>query len=651
MIGKQNVNVAHVGVTSGTRQERSDFVSCADRQRGSGRRGRLWMLVEPASDSGGAGAAARLVMEAVEDAYYRSDAPSITTALDEAIATGNRLLYEYNSGAPVHKQAYLGITCVVVAGREAYLAQVQPSQCLIVHQGTLRPIPDAPARQEADLVPLGLEADVPVDFGRTPFDSGDVIVLMTHALAVLAGAEDEQALTYEDSGSAAERLYRVAARANLLDAHAVVIERPARAQRGSSAASSYLSRRLVGKGAAQLRRVRVGALGGTAARRRAASLGSGMLVGGKQLTAGRMRLASALLGALVLFLLVGGLGARAYQGYQRNTRFDSLISTAEMHRQAARGKSMQEARQHLQAARDSIEDARKIYPDNPKIAAMLSGIAADWDVVNRVVKLPAMTALATIDGYKPGSATRLIVVENRALILLGSSGKVYSYDLKRSKGAYLAPAKSSRIVGLSWREGGAVMLDSSGRVHDYDFKSGNWTSVRLGGGREWGKVTGFDSYGTRLYITFTGTDGVVRYDTRTPGKGTLVAVRAPKGSFAVSSLSSDGNVWVTNSVDSSIWKFVDGRLRQKVWIEADPRIDGAYGLVVTDANQYIYLLDSWRDRIIQANTGGELTAQLRLPKSVLAGGRVDAVYADEAASKLYAVAGGRLYSTALPPAR
>lgn len=651
MIRKQNLNVSHLGITSGIRQERSDFVASASGQKLHARRGQLWMLVEPASDSGGASAAAKLVMEAIEDAYYDSDAPSITTALEDAIAAGNRLLYEYNSGAPAHRQAYLGVTCVALTGREAYLAQVQPSQCLIVHQGTLRSVPDTPARQEADLVPLGLEADVEMDFARTPFDTGDVIILMTGALASLAGGEDEQALTYEDSGSAAERLHRLAARANLLDAHAVVIERPARAERQPGMLASRLRRGVMGSRIGSLRMPGRNPLGGALVGQRAARFGGGVLRGSHQLTAGRLRLASALVGALVLFVLVGGLGARAYQGYQRNTRFDSLISTAELHRQAARGKPTQEARQQLQAARKSVEDAQKIYPDNPKVGAMLSGIAADWDIVNRVVQLPSMTALTALEGYKPGDASKLIVVENRALILLRSTGKVYSYDLKRSKGAFLAPRQSARMVGLSWREGGAVMLDAGGRVYDYDFKSGNWTSIKLGGGRKWSAVTGFDSYGTRLYITIRGTSGVIRYDTRTPGKGSLVRIAGPKGSFAVSSLSSDGNVWVTNSVDSSIWKFVDGKLRQKVWIEADPRVDGAYGLVVTDANQYLYLLDSWRDRVIQANTGGELVAQLRLPKAVLAGGRVDAVYAEESASKLYVVAGGKLYTAALPPAR
>ncbi|MDQ3855267.1 MAG: hypothetical protein M3281_02580, partial [Chloroflexota bacterium] len=79
---RQKTANSQFGLTSGIRQATSDFIAVPRQDRSlrmAARKGRLWMLTDPASPSGGAAAAAKLVMEAVEDEYYQSSAPSITT--------------------------------------------------------------------------------------------------------------------------------------------------------------------------------------------------------------------------------------------------------------------------------------------------------------------------------------------------------------------------------------------------------------------------------------------------------------------------------------------------------------------------------------------------------------------------------------------
>ncbi|MEJ7652690.1 MAG: hypothetical protein WKH64_04735 [Chloroflexia bacterium] len=103
MMQTQRTESSQFSLAGGIRRTTSDFVlipSSDDDRRATGRKGRLWICTESATRSIGAGAAAKMVIEEIEDEYYQSSASSIPTALEDAVRAGNKVLVEYNAAHP-----------------------------------------------------------------------------------------------------------------------------------------------------------------------------------------------------------------------------------------------------------------------------------------------------------------------------------------------------------------------------------------------------------------------------------------------------------------------------------------------------------------------------------------------------------------------
>jgi hypothetical protein len=610
-------------------------------------------------------------MEAIEDEYYTSVTPSITSALEEAVQAANRLLHEYNAGAPLHKQAYLGVTCAVVHGRELYIAQVQPARALVVHRGSPRTFPEGQPRAEAELTPLGLDARVDVELYRSPFLPGDTVTLLSSGLARVVGrAEDEYGLSYQDHAGATSYLAHLAARENLLDEHALVVEAPAR--KSSPSTMEALGREWVRRASERAS----GPLQGLAARLRPQGGGDG---GGKDRRGAaaswirerrddasrlhfslptwpsqpmaqpsRLQVAATLLGALLLLVLAVGLGTRAYHGYKQTSRFEDLLAAAQGERQQARGKTAEEALRHLKAAQGDVTEAQRLFPKDARAYAELARIQADRNAVNKVVRLPQATPLTRMPGSQKAGATKLIVVGKNALLLDKVAGTVRMYDLQRRRLSTLSPSSAVRFVGLSWREGGVVALDRTGKVWDYDLQSKTWSSLKLGGTAKWRDVLAFDTYGTRAYVSIKGRKGVLAYDLSASAKPKILAPKTNGQPLVPTSLSADGNLWALQGRDDSIWKLSNDRVTRRIWVDAEPAIEGTFGLVALDTNQDLYMLDKTQERVLRVSPTGQLRAQLYLPGKYEGAGRIAAAYPDEAAGQVYLLVDGSLQKAPLP---
>ncbi len=667
---RESTRSSQLGLTSGIHRETSEFIamSAPERARRGGRRGKLWILTEPASSTGGASAAAKLVMETIEDEYYNSPAPSITTALEDAIQAANRLLHDYNAGAPLHKQAYLGVTCAVTHGKDLYVAQVQPARAIVVHQGSPRTFPDGPPRQEEDLTPLGLDSRVEVELYRSPFTPGDTVTLLSAGLARLIGrAEDEYGLSYKDHAGATAYLSHLAARENLLDEHALVVEEPARRPSGGSLEKLGREwvRGKVERSAGPLRQV-ASRLGKSGAEAKASSQGAVSWIRQKQADApklpfslptasaqlargnpSKLQVVSTLIGVALLLLLAVGLGTRAYKGYRQTTQFESLVAAAQTERQQARGKSTQEAMRHLEAAEQNLTQAQRLLPEDRRTRAELARLQADRDAMNKVERLSRLTSLGKLPVSKRATYTKLIVVAKNALLLDGATGTIRMYDLGGKRASVLAPNASVRFVGLSWREGGVLGLDRTGRVWDYDHSSKEWNSVKLGGNVRWADVVGFDTYGTRAFVAVKGRKEVLAYSLSAPSQPKVLRSNIKGQPLMPASLSADGNLWLIQSRDDSIWKLSDDRVTRRIWVDAEPRIEGAFGLVTLDTNKYLYMLDKKQERVLKIAPNGQLHSQIHLPREFKGAERIAAVYPDEAAGQLYLVVDGALYKAPL----
>jgi len=663
---------SQIGLTSGIRRGESDFITAPGTEklgRNANRRGKLWILTEPASASGGAGSAAKLVMEAIEDEYYHGAAPTITTALEEAVVAANRLLHEYNSGAPTHKQAFLGVSCVAIHGNDVYVAQVQPARVIVVHQGAPSTFPNGAMRTEAELTPLGLDGQIEVELSRSPFAAGDTVTLLSDGLAKIVGrAEDEYGLSYQEHSGAAEYLAHLAARENLLDAHALVVEQPARRRSASSQGSlEALGRDWAREALDRVERPfqTLAALVHRGKERPANDKESRSFITAQangvrerlRLPKGvagarpsRLQAIASVVGVALLVLLALGLGTRAYQGYRERSTLDSLLSAAEQERQQARGKPTENALQHLRSAKEFIADAQKIDPAHARVRTELRQLASDYATVNRVIHLKKLDRLTQLGTARGARAAKVIVVGPKVLVLERTAGKVYQYDTRRNRREALSPKPGIRFVGLSWRDGGLMLLDATGKLHDYDLKAKTWRTVTLAGKLDGRRVVSFDTFGPRAFVAVKGADGVAVYNTLTGARIKVLKSRIKGHSLSASSVSADGNLWLLNGLDESIWKFTNDKVSRRLWVDAQPQIRDGAGIVVTETNQYIYLLDKRRDRVLQVTAAGQLQAQIYLPRKFKGGSRIDAMYADESSGKLYLVIGGGVYDAPLPAA-
>jgi len=614
-----------------------------------------------------------MVIEEIEDEYYQSSASSIPTALEDAVRAGNKVLVEYNAGAPSQRKAYLGTTCVVVYGKDAFIAQVEPARAIVVHEGEPFAFPAGAPRADADLAPLGLDLNLDVEVHRTPFKSGDTISLLTSGLAQLTLlTEDEYSQSYDDHTAAVEELYHMAVRNNLLDEHAVVIEGQAQPGRRPSVGASLpaMGREWLDRVSANLRRSRrpfiltqqkkdrddapPPAVGGAAAatwplgglgRSLPRALRPNFNLGGR---GDRLQSMSLIVGVLILVLLSGALVLRAYQGYARGVRFESLLASAQQQRAAASGKPAKEALAHLGTAQAYVADARKIAPAHAQVAAETKLLAADWDAARKVVHLPKLSQLSVLQGYKDNGSAKLVVVGSNALVLSKPSGAAYVYDLKNRKAVKLTPKKATHFTGLSWRTDGVLLLDQTGKVHDYDLISGEWTTVQLGGKQQWTKVSAFDTYGTTAYIGFQGKPGLTIYNMSKP-KTAQTMTLGDKGQPVIpAGLSAAKSQWLISSQDDSLLQITDDKVARRLWVEAEPPLQQVHSLTAIDENKYLYMLDKQRNRVLQVTDTGQLVSQFQFGTGVKPIGGLDALYADESRRMMYMIVGNKLYSASIP---
>lgn len=176
-------------------------VSAAD--RGSGQ---LYVLAEIVNHSLGEEQLYSEVVQSLSDAYYRFPG-SITSRLQEAVREANALLLHTNSGLPRNDWLLGGVTCVVVQGEDAYVAQAGPCAMYAILKGELRRYPEIsqwlqvePHEASEMLHPtaLGVRAGLQPDLLHVVVNPGDTLAVMSTTLA--------QVITAADMASAASQL-------------------------------------------------------------------------------------------------------------------------------------------------------------------------------------------------------------------------------------------------------------------------------------------------------------------------------------------------------------------------------------------------------------------------------------------------------------
>lgn len=196
-------------------------------------KGSLYVLAEPVAERGRGHQAASQAIKEISEAYYACTSTSVTTCLARAIQKANESLFEHNMEVSGHEKVTVGVTCAVVRGKEAFLAQVLPGQIYVVHGGRIRAYPLNPSWDpEASTLPtvarlqaLGWAEELTPEFFHSPLASGDIFCLSTSNIGRFLGQEEaSDVFLYQEPGDVVEQLYRRVHQQGFKDAHAVVVE-------------------------------------------------------------------------------------------------------------------------------------------------------------------------------------------------------------------------------------------------------------------------------------------------------------------------------------------------------------------------------------------------------------------------------------------
>ncbi|HEY4690468.1 MAG TPA: hypothetical protein VIK33_14220 [Anaerolineae bacterium] len=170
--------VGELHIVNGQRQSVPSFTGAftAPRRCARGRQDdALFVLVE---GSGSAPLATDLIQR-IQQRYWQTPG-SVTAGLRIAIEAGNDWLIERNLSAPA--AARMGVSCAVLRGSEAFIAQAGPSCAYVAHQGKLERFPHGDG-SSIGLPPLGIARAVETRFSHAELHPGDVLLLADTSLA------------------------------------------------------------------------------------------------------------------------------------------------------------------------------------------------------------------------------------------------------------------------------------------------------------------------------------------------------------------------------------------------------------------------------------------------------------------------------------
>ena len=209
-----------------------------------GRR-RLMAVVEPLDPTARGLEVAEAALAALREGFWGAAGQPLPLALGEAFAAANAAVRDENRLAPGEgrdRRVGVGATAIAVEGRQLVLAQVPPSQAILVQEGRVYAFPELASwdgrftalhhRIEPDPEPLGRRECANPELYRTLAAPDDLVVLCASALPMSLVRSDEDSgrlsphasfealLQAGDPEAVAARLGRIAEAHDLGHAHA-----------------------------------------------------------------------------------------------------------------------------------------------------------------------------------------------------------------------------------------------------------------------------------------------------------------------------------------------------------------------------------------------------------------------------------------------
>ena len=235
-----DVVASQLDYSDGTRRDRSELILDAGQLMSPAaiqKKGSLYLILEPDNAafpmSQETLELARILQQNIVQDYYNNASTTITSALRVAIEKANQFLFNRNSKLAPPERHGFGLSGAVLRQNEFYLAQMPPTQAILVHQGQLKYFPTPSDRvpgprpiattTPADTLPLpnaanhittsqprrsaqpslGRYSSIEPNLLRNVLEVGDVLIFVsTDLVHVLRGEQIERIFLKEDGRAA-----------------------------------------------------------------------------------------------------------------------------------------------------------------------------------------------------------------------------------------------------------------------------------------------------------------------------------------------------------------------------------------------------------------------------------------------------------------
>lgn len=326
------------------------------------------------------------------------------------------------------------------------------------------------------------------------------------------------------------------------------------------------------------------------------------------------------------------------------------------------------AEQRLGEARDFLDKARALRPNDPRLAELQIRYQAVQDRVQKVTPLYGLVPLW--DFKEAGQKLDRVLASGDSLFVL-DHGTQAIYRFTRSalgdsvsppgdpiirKGQTVKELAVSELLDVAWVEAAGanqrsklVALDTARNVVSYDVTWGV-DRLPLGGREKLIQPQLISGFGGNLYVADPGVGQIWRYR-----PGATGFENDPEPYFAddrrvnlagLQALAIDGNVWLLFA-DGQALKFFAGEQRPLVWEGIPDSLNAPTALAVPQEGDRLYIADAGNGRIVETTKDGQFLRQFRARDSNDLY-NVRSLFMDEAGSMFYILTNDKLFKADVP---
>jgi hypothetical protein len=663
----------------------------------------LYVLVHPALP-GSEEFCGQLV--AVIGHLFERQSLSLTGALIKAISAAHENLRDWNRRSLREHQVGAGLSCLVVRGPLAYLAQVGPSLAYYRSGGTLhRLVPQDP--QSTTVVGLGEE--LRPELTRFDLSPGDLVLVTSPGLSDIANDETLDALLATDAEQALSEIYLLTR--DLPDFSAFLLscyvepdaavevtpttaEEPVAAEVEQWAAPAdeevepppaYAAPApeppptppeevdsLPPEGEAGEEQPTLFTLKSEAAVApppdithttvRLRSSQPSLRHYARATTSSRTSLFSWWMLIIALLLGAGALLAWCLlpdsMEKNREDKFSSLLTDARAsYSNALTLSDLSQKRSQLEKADSLLVNAADIHPSDSELQNLRLEVSQALAVMDAVYEVTDLRLLADLRTQVTGdiSVQRLVVGDGEAYFLDRKGGRVIALSLGQpeakaevilSEGDFVGVVKAGRPLQMTWAPdtngGRLLILDSDRQLFSFHPSKGTGL-VSLRGADGWKSADGLASYNGNLYVLDSQGDQVWRY---LPTDGGFDSERSGMLSgtdlAGAVGLSVGGDIYVLTD-KGNVRRFSGGQ-------EMAFKMDGIDQPIVSPASlllmeEGLLVVDRGNKRVVALSFNGQFQRQFVSSKFT----DPQSVDVDEVAARLYLLDGDSFYDAPLPP--